>query len=301
MATAGTEEHIGFGTYRRPIKDENQQIEVDVMDIGPEYAKTMGLKLLDGRFFDPDREEADRGRSIIVNKKLVNDFGWQNPLGKTVTMYDTIALKVTGVVDDYYTRGLFNEIEPSIIRLSTREQYYNIIVRANPEDLKEVLDYCREEWVNLVPGSPFEGMYQEDTLEDEKTINKSIKQLFVFLAIIATILSLIGLYTLVSLNITGRTKEIGIRKVLGSSISPIIVLLSRRFLILLVFSSVFGAICAYYFSTMLLGSIWKYYLQITTGLLVWSVLLMIFVAVLTISSLVYHAAIQNPVKSLRYE
>ena len=301
LATAGTEEHIGFGNYRRPIKDENQQIEVDVMDIGPGYARTMGLRLFDGRFFDQDREEADRGKSIIVNQKLVNDFGWKNPLGKTVTMYDTLSLKVIGIVEDYYTRGLYNEIEPSIIRLSTREQYYNLVVRSNPEDLKEVLDYCREEWINLVPGSPFEGMYQEDTLEDEKTINKSIKQLFVFLAIVAIILSLIGLYTLVSLSITARTKEIGIRKVLGSNISPIIVLLSRRFLVLLVFSSVFGAISANYLSKILLGSIWKYYLQITPGLLIWSVLLMISVAVLTISSLVYHAAIQNPVKSLRYE
>ena len=301
LAIAGTEEHIGFGNYRRPIKDENQQIEVDVMDIGPGYARTMGLRLLDGRFFEPDREEADRGKSIIVNQKLVNDFGWQNPLGKTVTMYDTLSLKVIGVVEDYYTRGLYNEIEPSIIRLSTREQYYNLIVRTNPEDLKEILDYCREEWINLVPGSPFEGMYQEDTLEDEKTINKSIKQLFVFLAIVAIILSLIGLYTLVSLSITGHTKEIGIRKVLGSNIFPITILLSRRFLIILGLSSVLGAISANYLAKILLGSIWKYYLQITPGLLIWSILLMISVAILTISSLVYHAAIQNPAKSLRYE
>lgn len=301
ISVAGTEEHIGFGTYRRPIKDEKQQIEVDVLDVGPEYGKTMGLRLLDGRFFEKDRAEADMGRSIIVNKKLVTAFGWQNPIGKTITLYDTIRLKVIGLVDDYYVRGLWSEIEPAMMRLSTRGQMNNLVVSAKEEDLKDVFDDCRKKWNELVPGTPFDGMYQEDILDEEKAINKSIKQLFLFLAVAATILSLIGLYTLVSLNIISRTKEIGIRKVLGSGIPSIIYLLSKVFLLLMIVASALGSLGAYYLSKLLLGSIWKYYLEISPVIFVWTTLLMLVVAMLTISGLVLRAASQNPVDSLRYE
>jgi len=153
----------------------------------------------------------------------------------------------------------------------------------------------------MLPNYPFSGIAQEDILQEEKEVNKSIKQLFIFLAMVALILSLIGLYTLVSLSIISRIKEIGIRKVLGATISVIIALLSRRFLLLLLIASAFGAAGAYFLSDMLLASIWEYYLDMTPGLFIWSILIMFLVAVLTISGLVYKAANQNPVNSLRYE
>ena len=160
---------------------------------------------------------------------------------------------------------------------------------------------CRETWTEMLPNYPFNGIAQEETLQEEKSINKSIRQLFVFLAVVATILSLIGLYTLVSLSIIGRIKEIGIRKVVGAPISVIIALLSRRFMLLLFIASIFGSVGAYYLSDMLLDSIWDYYLDMTAGLFIWAVLIMFLVAIFTISGLVYRAAIRNPVESLRYE
>ena len=301
ISAAGTEEHIGWGNYRRPLKDENQQIEVDVMDIGPEYAQTMGLRLIDGRLFEKGRAEADRLGSIIVNQKLVEAFGWDNPIGHVVTIYDTIRLTVIGVVADYYAAGMWREIEPGIMRLTKEDRYFTIAVRANPEDLPDVLDYCREKWTELAPNYPFIGRFQEDTLEEEKLINRSIKQLFVFLAIVATILSLIGLYTLTSLSIISRTKEIGVRKILGAPVFNIIALLSKKFLLLLAISSFLGCIGAYYLSDMLLDSIWDHFLDMTPDIFIWSIAIMFIVAITTISSMVYKAAMQNPATSLRYE
>ena len=121
ISAEGTQNHIGFGGYRRPIKDEEKQLEVDVLDIGPAYAQTMGLRLVAGRLFDELRASADRtNRSAIVNQKLVKDFGWKEAVGQTITLYDTTKLTVIGVVEDFYTNGLWKEIEPAMLRLSPK-------------------------------------------------------------------------------------------------------------------------------------------------------------------------------------
>jgi ABC-type antimicrobial peptide transport system permease subunit len=174
-------------------------------------------------------------------------------------------------------------------------------VRAEEEDLPEVLDYLRETWSTLVPNYPFEGMYQEDTMEEEKDINRSIKQLYIFLAIVATILSMIGLYTLISLSILNRTKEIGIRKVMGSPLPRIWLVLSKGFLINLFISSLIGCVGGYYLSLMMLESIWENFLEFNPGIYIYSVLIILVITAATITGKVYQAAMQNPVTCLRYE
>jgi len=301
IEAAGTQEHIGFGWYKRSIEDEDQELEVNVMDVGPKYLHTMGLTLLDGRLFEPDRLEADRGVSIVVNQMMAEAFGWENPVGRQVRMNDTIMYTVSGVVRDFFMGGLWTKIEPMLLKLPMEDRYYGLAVRAKQENLPEVLEFLRETWVNLIPNYPFEGMYQEDTLEEEKAINRSIKQLYIFLAIVATILSMIGLYTLISLNILNRTKEIGIRKVMGSPVPRIWLVLSKGFLINLAISSVLGCLGGYYLSLMMLDSIWDYWLDFNAWIYIYSVLIILVATLLTITGKVYQAALQNPVSCLRYE
>lgn len=301
ISAAGTQEHIGYGRYRRTIEDEDQELEVDAMDVGPRYLQTMGLTVLDGRIFDLERVEADRDISIVVNQTMVNAFGWENPVGRQVRMNDTIMYRVIGVVKDFYTAGMWAKIEPMMIKLPAEDRYFAMAVRAHSSDLPEVLKFLRETWTKMIPNYPFEGIYQEDTLEEEKAINRSIKQLNIFLAMAATILSMIGLYTLVSLSIMNRTKEIGIRKVMGSPVPRIWLVLSKSFLINLAISSLIGCVGGYYLSLMLLDSIWDYWLDITAGIYIYSVLIILLATALTITGKVYKAALQNPVSCLRYE
>jgi len=301
IEAAGTQEHIGFGWYKRSIEDEDQELEVNVMDVGPRYLHTMGLTLLDGRLFEPDRLEADRGVSIVVNQMMADAFGWDNPVGRQVRMDDTIMYEVVGVVKDFFMGGMWTKIEPMLLKLPMADHYYGLAVRANQEDLPEVLEFLRETWVEMIPNYPFEGMYQEDTLEEEKAINRSIKQLYVFLAIVATILSMIGLYTLTSLSILNRTKEIGIRKVMGSPIARIWLVLSKGFLINLLISSIIGCVGGYYLSLMMLDSIWDYWLDFNAWIYIYSVLIILVATLITITGKVYQAAMQNPVDCLRYE
>jgi putative ABC transport system permease protein len=142
---------------------------------------------------------------------------------------------------------------------------------------------------------------QEDTLEEEKDINRSIKQVYIFLAIVATLLSMTGLYTLVSLSILNRTKEVGIRKVMGAPVSRIYWVLSRGFLINLAIASVIGCLGGYYLCDMMMGSIWEQYLDFTPVIYIYSVLIIFAITAATMAGKIYRAAQMNPTLCLRYE
>ncbi len=298
----GTQYHIGYGTYRRPVKDVDKKLEVDVLDIGAEYPKTMGLRLVEGRLFDQSRAEADlKYGSIVVNRKLVNDLGWKEAIGRVITFYDTTRLTVIGVVEDFYTNGLWQKIEPTILKLTPESRFGLLAVRAETKDLPGVLNYLNIKWKEMSTNFIFGGRLQEDLLSEEKDINRSILKVNIFLAITATILSLIGMFNLVSLDIIRRTKEMGIRKIQGAPVSVIMYLVSKKFLIILMIASILGCAGGYYMSKMLLESIWDYFVKIKIGMLLLSVTIMFSATILTIIFKVGKAALRNPVDSLRYE
>jgi putative ABC transport system permease protein len=302
ISAEGTQNHIGYGNYRRPVKDNEKQLEVDVLDIGPGYAQTMGLNLVGGRFFDELRLAADRSsNSIVVNQKLVDDFGWKDAIGKTITLYDTTKLTVIGVVENFYLYGVWQAIEPLMLRISATDQYGIMAIRAKAEDLPGVIEYLSAKWKALATNFIFGGRLQNDLMQEGQDINGSIMKVNIFLAIVATLLSLIGMYNLVSLDIIRRTKEIGIRKIQGASVPLLMFLVSRKFLIVLIIASILGCAGGYYMSNMLMDSIWDYFVKIGAGILISAFLIMWVTTLSTISFKVVMAALKNPVDSLRYE
>jgi hypothetical protein len=302
IAAEGTSNHIGYGSYRRPVKDEQKQLEVDVLDIGPGYGKAMGLRLAEGRLFDETRAEADKSNnSIVVTKKLVKDFGWESAVGRSVTLYDTTKLTIIGVVDDFYKSGVWQAVEPTMFRVLPAERYGLLAVKVKKEDIPAVLEFLGEKWKSLAVNSIFGGRAQDDLMEEGRTINNSIMKVNIFLAVIASILSLIGMYNLVSLDIIRRTKEIGIRKIQGAPVPLIVFLVSRKFLLILGISSAVGCIGGYYMSVMLLDSIWDVFVEINAGVMVAAVLIIFTATVVTIIAKILKAAMRNPVDSLRYE
>ena len=302
ISAEGTMHYLGWGNYRRPVKDAEKRLEVDVMDIGPGYAETMGLRLIEGRLFDKNRVLADReNNSIIVNQKLVKDFGWNEGVGKTITLYDTTTLRIIGVVEDFYMSGVWEAIEPAMLRLSVSDQYNVLAVRANPEDLPEVLEFLSQNWKTLGTNQIFGGRLHEDIMQEEKDINGSILKVNLFLAVVAALLSLIGMFNMVSLDIIHRTKEVGIRKIQGAPVTGIMYLISRKFLVILIIASALGCAGGYFLSVTLMDSIWDYFVRVGAGILLSAALIMIFTTILTLSVRITRAAMQNPVESLRYE
>jgi len=302
ISAGGAMNHIGWGSYHRPVKDEARQLEVGVLDIGPEYAQTIGLRLVEGRLFDRDRAPADReNNSVVVNQKLVRDFGWDRGTGKTLTLYDTTRLNIIGVVKDFYQSGLWSEIEPVMLRLSPDEQYYNLAVRTRSEDIPQVLEFIAERWKTLGTNMIFGGRAQEELMQEEKDINGGILRINVFLAIVAMILSLIGMYNLVSLDIIRRTKEVGIRKIQGASVVSVMMLLSRKFIVVLCIASVAGCAAGYYLSNGLMDSIWDYFVAVKADALILAVAIITLSTALTLIIMITKAARRNPARSLKYE
>jgi putative ABC transport system permease protein len=302
LSSGGSVNHIGFGNYRRPVKDNEKQLEVDVLDIGPTYAQTMGLRLAEGRFFDETRVGADRANgSIVVNRKFVNDFGWKEGLGKSVTLYDTTKLTIIGIVEDFYLYGVWQAVEPVMLRLPQTDQYDVMVMRAKPADMAGVLEYIREKWKSMSTNLIFNGRYQNDLMQEGQNINDSIMKVNIFLAITATILSLIGMYNLVSLDILKRTKEIGIRKIQGAPVPALMFLVSKKFLLVLVIAALLGCVAGYKLSMLMMDSIWDYFVDIKFGILLSAFFVMFFATVFTIVFKVLKAALVNPADSLKYE
>ncbi|HEX2970446.1 MAG TPA: ABC transporter permease, partial [Bacteroidales bacterium] len=302
ISAEGTQHHIEWGTSRKPVKDEEKQLEVDFLDVGPAYLATMGVRLKEGRLFDESRSDADlKNGSVVVNRRLVEGFGWENAIGSTFTLYDTTRYTVVGVVDDFYTNGMWDKIEPAVMRLANTDRYNNMAVRAKKEDLPAILEFMKAKWKTQGTNYIFQGRLQEDVMHEERNINRSIMKINIFLALAATILSLIGMYNMVSLDVLKRTKEIGIRKVQGAPVPVIMYLISRKFLAVLFIASVTGCFGGYYLSVMMLDSIWDYYVDIKAGMMIFSASLLITATILTIISRITAAAMRNPVICLRYE
>ena len=148
---------------------------------------------------------------------------------------------------------------------------------------------------------PYPGFFQEERLAEAKDINKQIIKIYDFLAIVSVLLSLVGLYTLVSLTIIKKTKEIGIRKVLGAPIGSLLKLINRDFIIIITIASALGAYAGYMMSVSLMGSIWVYHMDPTVWSFIIPIVFIILVSAITLSRKVYVAASKNPVDAIKYE
>lgn len=303
---ASAKNHIGRGDYGQTLKNQDIELESDMLDVGIGYLETMGLDIVEGRFFSKDLEASDSKNSIIVNEKLVEAFDWKEPIGQRVSINDSTTLTVVGVVKNFYMYGFWAPIEPVGIRLKSLKfeddgTYSFMVAKTNVNNVKQVYDYLEQEWNSKIPNKTFSGFYQDDLLREAKEVNNNILLIFGFLGTVAFVLSCLGLFTLVSINLIKRTKEIGVRKVLGGSLGHIVYLISRGYFVLLFISSLLGVTLGYYLIDALIASIFNNYKPMdvfTFGIPA----VTIIVVSLTIAGLrTLKSATANPVKSLRYE
>ncbi|NVK84059.1 MAG: ABC transporter permease, partial [Cytophagia bacterium] len=297
-----TNEHVGWGAYQRTVKTEDNEAQVLVMDVGLNYLETMKFTLVDGRSFTPENQESDKRNGIVINEKMAARLGWKNPVGQRITMNDTLQYNVVGVLKDFYPFGVWDSIDPIMFKLNDDSQLRMLIAKVDPKQEATVKEYLEETWSQIVPNRPTNVVTHEiSVLGEARDVNTNIVQMFLFLAVIAVVLSAIGLFTLVSINIQSRTKEIGIRKVLGASIARITTLINRPFLIIVGIASILGGGIGVYVSSALMSSIWTYH--VTPGFIsaLVPIVVILLVALISISGKVINAAKRNPVESLRYE
>jgi putative ABC transport system permease protein len=262
----------------------------------------MKVKVNKGRGFNLENQSGDFAENnVVVNEKFVKDFDLNNPVGKTVYMDDTLALQIIGVSNDVYLYGAWEPVDPLIYRLAQEEDFGRIVIRTASQNLSEVNEILKKEWAELVPNYPYKGQYQEELLQAITDVNNSLNIMFAFLAVCALSLSVLGLYSLVSLSVLNRTKEVGIRKVHGASVKRIMLIISKPFTLLIVGATVFGSLGGYFLAMMTLGSIYKMHMTPNAISFIIPILVIVLTSIITIIWRVYKAASQNPANSLRYE
>jgi ABC-type antimicrobial peptide transport system permease subunit len=273
------------------------------MEIGENYFETAGFKLSEGRSFDYAlKTEIDN--STIVNETFMEEFGWTSLRDKRIKFIYEDSVKecnVIGVVKDFHINGVATRLTPIALRLGSEERYWYLSLKYNPDKLTEVSAYVQDTWKGLFSQLPYRGFFQDEILEDDTTTNHSIRLVFIYIAVMAVSIAAMGLFALVSLNITKRIKEIGIRKVLGATIANIGALISKEFIILFLIGSVLASVMAYFMLDTMMASIWAYYTDFGIFPFFIAAIVAFLIGSLTVGYQVYSAAITNPVNSLRDE
>ena len=266
------------------------------------FCKTLGIDIIKGRGFDPDRE-SDKN-TMLVNETVVDLFDLESPIGTKMILPNprnpeqSGKYEIIGVVENFHYESLRNLITPLII--IPRQHGGNIVIHFQSKDYQQLLTKIESKWQEVVPMAPFEYSFLDNQFENAHKAEQKTGKLFTVFAGLAIIIAALGLFGLTTYSTEQRTKEIGVRKVMGASFKDIIKLISREFLLLIAISFVIAAPVGFYLMSEWLQE-FPYKTQITPLVFLIAGLLIILVCFFTISYHSVKSARINPVKSLRYE
>ena len=298
---AGSRHSVSASWYTDPISYEGKEYDVDLMNIGHNYLNAIGAKIQVGRNFE-ENSISDSKNSVIVNQELVKLLDWKDPIGKRIKVKDSFDLTVIGVVQDMILSGaLWNPVEPMLLRYSLPKEYRFVTVRTSISDLAGVKNDMDEIWKEYYPEELSTVRFMKDQGASSAEVNNNIKILFLFLAVIAVLLSSIGQFSLVTLNLKKRQKEIGVRKIVGASSMQITSRISREFLIILIIASVIGVFSGAFLSNLLLSSIWAYHVKVGLGVMLASITILFLIGAFTVGRKVYQASSINPAVFIQAE
>ncbi|HND75910.1 MAG TPA: ABC transporter permease [bacterium] len=299
-AIAGSAHHAGRNIMGNVVYESNgAPSQANVMRVGSDYIQTLALRMKQGRAFDRAMT-TDAENSAIVNATLVKAQGWTEPIGQRLKMNDK-ELTVVGVVEDFFYRSYHRAIDPCILTMIPDDEYRYMSIKVAPEHVLSIRPLLESTWREIMPDEPFDMIYQNEIFLEDLTEDEQVKNVFLYVAIMTLMIAAMGLFALVSLSIAKRTKEIGIRKVLGASVAHVIHLVNRDFYWLIGIASVIIFPIAFFLLTNLLNSIYAVHVDITALPFILSVLIFGLVAIITIGMRVYGVAKENPVHALKYE
>jgi len=267
-----------------------------------DFFKTYGLQIIAGRGYD----KSDTAKEAIINETLVSKLGVKKPediLGREIQVGRTNGRKVwcpiVGVVRDFKTNSLREAVKPTVL-VERNKRYYYTGIRVNTNNLSRTTASIEKAWNEFFPEFVYKPAYLDDTIKEFYKEENQLSLLYKIFAGIAIFISCLGLYGLVSYMAVQRTKEVGIRKVLGASVGNIIYLFSKEFTILIVIAFVVAVPVAYYMMKSWLQN-FAFRIQIGTWIFLLAILASVLIAWITVGYKSIKAALANPVKSLRTE
>lgn len=283
--------------------DESQIMEQYRVD--EDFFPTLGIEIVQGRNFSKEFS-TDPEESVIINQTAAEKFGWENPIGKTIRIPDDIndenemifeARTVVGVIADFHLASLHKVIAPQII---DNRPGGTLSLRLSPENTSSTLSRLKELWGVIDPGRPLDYFFLDESFDAQYRAEERLSGIFSSFTVFAILIACLGLFGMASYMAEQRTKEIGIRKVLGASIPGVVALLARDFVKLVLIANLVAWPLAYYFM-----SRWMQNFAYRAGIAPWIFFLTglaaMTIALLTVSYQSIRAALSDPVRAIKYE
>jgi ABC-type antimicrobial peptide transport system permease subunit len=298
QSLSGSADHLGESSALSVIELPDRKFEVAQLSVDAHYFEAMGLKLTEGRAFESD-PESDR-QAIVINRTLVKNLGLEEPLEQVVTI-DSTRYQVIGVVEDFHFDSFYSAVQPTIFRVADKKDYRFLSVRAGNGSEKEVYEALKKEWATLFPEIPFQGGYQEDVwggFFEEVAVQEQFMKVVAFIAIL---LSSLGLYGLVTLNVAGRIKEFSIRKALGAGSKHIASSIFRQYTLLSLIALAVAAPLSYVAIEANFAMLYADPMPMNYSGVTLAVGILVFVLLAVISTQIRKVSKSNPVAGLRTE
>jgi putative ABC transport system permease protein len=289
------EHHTGSISWEG--KDPNLTISFADAVVGYDFVKTMKLQVKEGRDFS--RNFSTDSTAYLLNEEAVKRIGYDNPVGKSVT-WGNHKGTVIGVLKDFHFNSMHHAIEPLIVRLDENWSWGTILIRTKAGETQHVLAGLEKICKELNPKVPFTYRFSDKEFDNLYRSEQVISRLSDYFALLAIFISCLGLFGLATFTAGQRTKEIGVRKVLGASVAGIVQMLSKDFLKLVLFASVIAFPVAWWAMIKWLQN-FAYRTDIGWWVFAAAGIIALLIALVTVSFQAIKAAVANPVKSLRTE
>ena len=263
-----------------------------------DYIKTFGLQLIAGKGYS----QSDTIREIVVNETLLKKVGMPDPqkaIGKQLRIGGGHWLPIVGVVKDFKTNSLREEVKPLTIA-PANSNYYTLAVKLRTNNISQTTAQIQKLWEKTYPEYAFTSHFTDETIERFYRQETQLSLLYKIFAGIAIFISCLGLYGLVSYMAVQKTKEVGIRKVLGASVGSIVIMFSKEFTLLIGIAFIIAVPVAWYFMNGWLQN-FVYRIHIGAGVFILAIISSLIIAWITVGYRAVRAALANPVKSLRTE
>lgn len=298
----------GIGKLLLKVEDNEGRLVdrgVDLYSADYDYIKTMGMKIVTGRDFSRE-VTSDTSVAVLVNEAMVKRMAWDDPIGKKFIFFgggpnnrDSVK-QVVGVVKDYHQNSLYDPIEPLMILLSRDNG--NIFIRTGEGDVRQSLAAIEHAWKEIFPSYTFEYDFLDADFNSQYKADEKRSQIFTAFSGMTIVIACLGLLGLAAFTTEQRTKEIGVRKVIGASVHHLVGLVSREFFILVSLGMILAFPVAWYFTNDWLQNFaYRIELEAEWPTFLLSALLALLITMVTVGYHVVRAASANPVKSLRDE
>jgi ABC-type antimicrobial peptide transport system permease subunit len=278
-------------------KDPNSRPLFTTAEVGYEFIKTLKLQLIEGRDFSKDF--ANDSNNYLINESALQKIGYKDPVGKPLSLWGTKG-QIIGVVRDFHFNSLHELITPLIMKLGEHDDWGYALIRTDRGKTKQALDGLNAICKKLNPQFPFEYQFSDEDYQSMYTSEQVINKLADYFSFLGIFISCLGLLGLIIFTAEQRTKEIGIRKVVGASVMSIVAMLSKDILKLVIVSSVIACPVAWFVMNKWLRD-YAYRINISWWIFIVAGFTAMIIALITVGFHTIKAAVANPVKSLRTE